>query len=133
MKITENIKAPKAFLIERGGQQTDHKAAHSCHSDGASKRMQGSLSFQEQHQSPAHQEKQENPERDIGSCLSNGGCPFRDRWEAVQTESFLLAPLPKELLSRCGEFGMLGRDLQKHGLRTVIELSGLTSSSGDGR
>lgn len=45
MKNTENIKAPEAFLIERGGQQTDHKAAHSRHSDGASKRTQGSLSL----------------------------------------------------------------------------------------
>lgn len=56
-----------------------------------------------------------------------------DRWEAVQTESFLLTPSPKESLSRCGDFGILERDLQKHGLRTAIELSELTSSSGDGR
>lgn len=56
-----------------------------------------------------------------------------DRREALQTESLLLDTLPKESLSRCGEFEILGRDLQKHGLRTAIELSGLTSSSGDGR
>lgn len=78
MKNTENIKAPEAFLIERGGQQTDHKAAHSRHSDGASKTTQGSLSLQEPHQHPLHQEKQEHPKREAGSCPSQGGCPFRE-------------------------------------------------------
>lgn len=47
-------------------------------------------------------------------------------------QSFLLAPLPKESLSRCGEFEILGRDLQKHGLRTAIELSGLPQAVGMG-
>lgn len=134
MKITENIKALEAFLkIERGGQQTDHKAAHSRHSDGASERTQGSLSLQERHQPPPHQEKQEHPKSKAGSCPSKGGCPFREPGGRLCRQSFLLPPLPKELLSRCEEFGILGRDLQKHGLRTEIELSELASSSGDGR
>lgn len=78
MKITENIKSPEAFLIERGGQQTDHKAAYSHHSDRASKRMQGSLSLQEHHQPPPHQQKQDYPKRDIGNCPSKERCPFRE-------------------------------------------------------
>lgn len=134
MKNTENIKAPEAFLIERGGQQTDHKAAHSRHSDGASKRTQG------EPQPAGASPTSTTPGEAGGSQKGGWELSFTgrtslqgDRWEAVQTESFLLTPSPKESLSRCGDFGILERDLQKHGLRTAIELSELTSSSGDGR
>lgn len=133
MKITENIKAPEAFLIERGGQQTDHKAAYSRHSDRASKRMQGSLSLQERHQPPPHQPKQDHPKRDIGNCLSKGRCPFRESGGRLCIQSpSCWSPCQKHHWADV-EFGILGRDLQKQGLQTAIELSGLTSSGGFGR
>lgn len=60
--------------------------------------------------------------------------PFRgNRQELAQMGSSPPAPLPKESLGRCEDFWILGRDLQKCGLRTATELSGLTAGTGDGR
>lgn len=134
MKNTENIKAPEAFLIERGGQQTDHKAAHSRHSDGASKTTQGSLSLQEPHQHPLHQEKQEHPKREAGSCPSQGGCPFRETGGRLCRQSpSCWPPRQKNHWADVEILGSWKETFKKHGLRTAVELSELTSSSGDGR
>lgn len=131
IKITENIKAPEAFLIEIGGQQTDHKAAHSRHRDRASKRMQGSLS--PQGASPACTAPGEAQASQYFRVVLHRELFWGGRWEVAQTGSSLPAPPPQESLGRYGDFWILGRDLQKCGLRTTTASSGLTRGAGGGK